>query len=318
MSKRYYLIFVLMSFYFISCEESFNPFTDFKQNYGVACILRSDTTLQLVSVTNNYPNGSDVGSTPKYLFEDGADVRVWYHDSVYRFKDTSLISFDNQDTLKYYFSDRFRIDYSKDIELEVLLKSGKRLKAFSKTPEEILFKNTSEVLVPPIGKSIVQVFWSSTSLQFFYLPRLRVKCERLNNGVKEIFYKELPIKYETIDGFLQPVYPKASKNLSISYQLDAINKFLTDYSSSLENPSSVTIHQILDFEVITFDAEISRYISVSNTNTNNLSIRFDEGDYSNISGGLGIFGSQVNKKFTRLKILETYIRSFNFNYLYDL
>jgi hypothetical protein len=318
MSKIFYLIIILISFYFISCEESFNPFTDFKQNYGVASILRSDTTLQLLSVTRSYPNSSDVGTNPKYLFEEAADVRVWYHDSVYRFQDTNFVSSGTQDTFKYYYSNKFKINYSEDIELEILLKSGKRLKAVSKTPEEILFKNTSEVLVPPIGKSIVQILWSSASLQFFYLPRLRIKCERLNDGVKEIFYKELPVKYETIDGVLQPVYPKASKYLNVSYQLDAINKFLSDYSASLETPSSVTIHQTLDFEVITFDAEVSRYISVSNTNTNNLSIRFDEGDYTNISGGLGIFGSQMSKKFTRLKILETYIRSFNFNYIYDL
>lgn len=318
MKKIFYIVIILISFYSISCEEAFNPFTDFKQNYGVAGILRSDTTLQLISVTDNYPNGTDVGTTPKFVFEEGADVRVWYQDSVYRFKDTIIISSESQDTFKYYFSDRFRIDYAEDIELEVLLKSGKRLKSFSRTPEEILFKNTSEVLVPPVGKSVVQISWLSTSLQYFYLPRLRVKCEVLNNGVKEIFYKELPLKYQTIDGVLQPVYPSASKNPNISYQLDAINKFLSDYSASLQTPSIVTIHQIMDFEVITFDAEVSRYISVSNTNTNNLSIRFDEGDYTNISGALGIFGSQVNKKFTRLKILESFVRSFNFNYLYDL
>lgn len=317
MKRVFYLIIVLLSFYTISCEESFNPYTDFKQNYGVACILRSDTTLQLVSVTNNYSNESNIGSTPKFLFEEGADVRIWYQDSVYRFNETSIISSDSPDTIKYYFSNRFKIDYSKDIELEILLKSGRRLKAFSRTPEDILFTNTSEVLVPPVGKSIVQVFWTSQSLQYYYLPRLRIKCERINNGLKEIFYKELPLKYETINGDLQPVFPVASKNLAVSYQLDAINKYLEDYSETLEDPSSVTLHQVLDFEVITFDAEVSRYISVSNSNTNNLSIRFDEGDYSNISGGLGIFGSQISKKFTRLKILETYVRSFNFNYLYD-
>ena len=281
-----------MSIGLFSCEESFNPFTDFKQNYGVACILRSDTTLQLLSITNNYPNGSDIGKTPKFLFEPGADVRVWYQDSVYRFRDTSIISAEGTDTIKYYFSNNFKIDYSKDIELEVLL--------------------------PPVGKNIVQFFWSVPSLQYYFQPRMRVKCERLNNGIKEIFYKELPLRYETIDGVEQPVFPKPVRSQSVAYQMDAINKFLSDYSASLANPSSVTIHQILDFEVITFDAEVSRYISVSNSSTNNLSIRFDEGDYSNIKGALGIFGSQMHKKYTRLKVLENYIRSFNFNYLYDL
>lgn len=313
------LIFIVVSVLsFLSCDESFNPFTDFKQDYGVACILRSDTTLQLISITKSYPNSPDAGTKPQFIFEDGADVRIWYQDSVYRLKDTSFYSLDNPDTLKYYFSNRFKIGYSKDIELEVLLKTGKRLKAYSKTPEEILFKNTSEVLIPPVGKTIVQLFWSVPTSQYYFLPHLRIKCEQNLNGVKKIFYKELPIRYETINGVLTPVFPKSSKNLSAIYQMDAINRFLNDYANSLTTPSNITIHQTLDFEVITFDAEVSRYISVSNNTTNNLSIRFDEGDYSNISGGLGIFGSQINKKYTRLKFLENYIRSFGFNFLYDL
>lgn len=318
MKKSFFILIVVISLYFLSCDESFNPFTDFKQDYGVACILRSDTTLQLISISKSYPNSPDAGKTSKFLFEDGADVRIWYQDSVYRFKDTSFYLLDNPDTLKYYYSNRFKIGYSEDIELEVLLKTGKRLKAYSKTPEEILFKNTSEVLIPPVGKTVIQLFWSVPSTQYYFMPRLRIKCEQNTNGAKEIFYKELPIKYETKDGVLTPVFPKASKNLSASYQLDAINRFLSDYSNSLATPSNVTIHQTLDFEVLTFDAGVSRYISVSNNSINNLSIRFDEGDYSNISGGLGIFGSQVNKKYVKLRFLEYFIRSYNFNFLYDL
>lgn len=307
-----------MPFVLLSCEESFDPFIDFKQDYGVACILRSDTTLQLLSVTKSYPNGNDAGTAPKYLFEAGADVRIWYDNSVYRFKDTSIVSSDGTDTIRYYYSNDFKIDYIQNIELEILLTSGKRLKAKSQTPLEMLFKNTSEVLIPPVGKDIVQFYWSVPSLQYYFLPRLRIKCEQLNNGVKEIFYKELPVRYDIIDGAEQPVFPKPDRNQYAIYQLGAINKFLSEYATSLSNPSSVSIHQVLDFEVITFDAEVSRYISVSNSNTNNLSIRFDEGDYTNVKGAHGIFGSQVNKKYTRLKVLENYIRNFGFNYLYDI
>ncbi|HEX7358274.1 MAG TPA: DUF4249 family protein [Ignavibacteriaceae bacterium] len=316
--KKYILIISIISLYFVACDESFNPFTEFKQDYGVACILRSDTTLQLLSLTKSYPQNSASGSSPIYLFEENADVRIWYQDSVYRLKDTSIYSPETQDTFKYYFSRKFKIDYLKDVELEILLNNGKRLKAYSKTPDAILFKTTSEVLIPPVNKSVVQLYWSSQSQEYYYLPRLRIKCERIINGSKEVFFKELPTRYETINGELKPIFPKPSKNPSIAFQMEAINKFLMDYSNSLTVPSDVTIHQILDFQVITFDAEVSRYISVSNSSSNNLSIRFDEGDYSNISGGLGIFGSQVNTKYTKLRFLENYIRGYNFKFLYDL
>ena len=100
--------------------------------------------------------------------------------------------------------------------------------------------------------------------------------------------------------------------------MNALNWYLESFADSLSNPSSVSIHQTLEFDVLIFDIEMSRYISVSRSSINNLSIRFDEGEYTNIEGGLGIFGSQLSKKYSRLKFLNTFITSKGFNFIYDL
>ncbi|MFZ1281202.1 MAG: hypothetical protein WAR59_10210, partial [Ignavibacteriaceae bacterium] len=121
----------------------------------------------------------------------------------------------------------------------------------------------------------------------------------------------------TFDGITTPFYPKTGKSASFVYNLDAISWYLQSFSDSLSNSNAVTIHQSIEVEIITFDREVSRYISVSNSSTDNLSIRFDEGEYTNISGGLGIFGSQISTKYSRLKFLESYVSSFNFNFIFD-
>lgn len=301
-----------------SCDESFDPYTEYKQNYGIACILRSDTTLQLATISKSYLSDDETVNQPSLLFEKSADVKVWYEDSVYRFKDTVFVTGNNQDSIHCYYKDNFSIAPNKPIELEVLLSNGRRLRANSKTPLDILFKNTSEVLIPPVGKNVIQIFWSSAGTSNYYLPQLKIKCEMIENGIRKIFYRELPKSISTLNGLTSPIYPSANNNASAVYDLEAISWYLEEFADSLVNPSVISIHQTLELDVLVFDIEISRYISVSSSSTNNLSIRFDEGDYTNINGGLGIFGSQLSREYKRLKFLESYISSKGFNFLYDI
>jgi hypothetical protein len=301
-----------------SCDESFNPYADYKQNYGVACILRSDTTLQIATVSNSYLSDEQNVSQPSLIFEKGADVRVWLGDSVYKFKDTMVVSGENGDSISCYFNNSFSIIPNQDIQLEILLSSGKRLKALSRTPSDITFKNTSEVIIPPVGKNLVQIFWNSAGQYNYYLPQLKIKCETIENGLKKVFYRELPKSLSVSNGVTYPIYPSSNSSASAVYDMNAINWYLEKFADSLSNPSEVSIHQTLEFDVLIFDIEISRYISVSRSSINNLSIRFDEGEYTNIEGGLGIFGSQIRKKYSRLKFLEPFISSKGFNFIYDL
>jgi hypothetical protein len=318
MRFKFFIILLILLPVVQSCDESFNPYTDYKQNYGIACILRSDTTLQLVTVSKSYLSDETNASQPSLLFEKGADVRVWIGDSVYRFKDTVFVTGENEDSIGCYFNNSFVIKPNQNIELEVLLSNGKRMKAFSHTASDISFKNTSEVIIPPVGKNLVQIFWNSAGPYNYYLPQLKIKCEIIENGLRKIFYRELPKSLSVSNGITYPIYPSSNNSASAVYDMSAINWYLTKFADSLSNPSTVSIHQTLEFNLLIFDVEVSRYISVSRSSTNNLSIRFDEGEYTNIEGGLGIFGSQINKKYSRLKFLETFVRSKGFNFIYDL
>lgn len=315
MKMRFIFLVGLIIPFIISCDESFNPYTTFKQNYGVACILRSDTTLQITSLFKSYLDENN--NQPKLIFEDNADVRIWRGDSVYRLTDTMFVLSESNDSIKCYYSNKFKIDSNEDIGIEILLSNGKRLKGLSKTPSDISFKNTSEVIIPPVNKNVIQIFWNSAGIENFYTVQMKIKCEMIENGTNKIFYRVLPKSIITVDGVTTPVYPKPTKNASVVYNLDAISWYLQSFSDSLSNSNAVTIHQSIEVEIITFDREVSRYISVSNSSTDNLSIRFDEGEYTNISGGLGIFGSQISTKYSRLKFLESYVSSFNFNFIFD-
>ncbi|MDY0082353.1 MAG: DUF4249 family protein [Ignavibacteriaceae bacterium] len=317
---KYLRIIILLNIVlsFSGCDDSFNPYTDFKEKYSLVSILRSDTTLQIAAITKNYLVENNNGSTHKLLFEKNADIRIWHGDSVYKLRDTILASDDGLDSIQYYYTQQFSILTGKKIEIEALLSNGKRLKGISETPAKTEFKNTSEVIIPPIGKDVVQIYWIPPGIQNFYKARLKMKCEFVENGINKIFYKELPVSISVSEGKQYAVFPKASRDNYVVYDLDAINWYLHALSDSLSEPGKFSIHQNLVLELLTFDVELSRYISISSSSIDNFSVRFDDGDYSNITGGLGIFGSQIKTNYLKLKFIESYIRSFKFNFIFDL
>ena len=75
---------------FISCDADFSPYTEFQEMYSITCLLRSDTTFQTAVLFHNYlpaqPDPNSYTNDPSII---GADIRVWYDDSVYVFRDSS-------------------------------------------------------------------------------------------------------------------------------------------------------------------------------------------------------------------------------------
>lgn len=161
-----------------------------------------------------------------------------------------FVTGDNGDSISCYFNNTFTILPNQDTQLEILLSNGKRLKALSRTPSDISFKNTSEVIIPPVGKNVVQIFWNSAGPYNYYLPQLKIKCETIENGIKKVFYKELPKSLSVSDGVTYPIYPSSNNSASAVYDLNAINLYLAKFADSLSNPSIVSIHQTLEFDVL--------------------------------------------------------------------
>src|SRR5690606_8715672 len=106
---------ILTSFVLIfnSCSDVFNPMGEFKEKFILNCLLRSDSTYQIATLTTNYSTGSiDPSSHNIYSFVEGADVRVWFNDSVYLFRDTIITSAgtsNNKLPERFYYSDKFKI-----------------------------------------------------------------------------------------------------------------------------------------------------------------------------------------------------------------
>ena len=89
----------------------------------------------------------------------------------------------------------------------------------------------------------------------------------------------------------EQAYPGYTYDSSVSYDYSAIDTAMARISQGDTSKSSY-IFRYIYFSVMDFDEELSKYYSSAHGSLDAYSIRLDESVYSNIKGGIGIFGSK--------------------------
>lgn len=321
MKIKFLIILLLIVFISISCDDNFNPFGDYKEKYILTCLLDGNSTSQVATLSKSYFTGTfnpyDNTTDPALV---GAEIRVWLSDSVYLFKDSMVQS---QDTshynrpFKFYYSDKVKPRAGKVLEIEALLSSGKRLRSSTVTPNDISFTNQNPNVIPPVNENYLIFSWQAQSTYNFYGIRILITYYKNENGTNIKYVKEIPIAYKTNGSVDVPIYPPASRQTSVSYSMEVITEFLESISAGDENKSNYTVELKPKVEVLVMDESLSRYYSSTSQSLNDLSVRLDENDYTNIDGGYGIFGTYIIKNYTSISFIASYIQSFGYGVIYN-
>lgn len=316
--KSRLIIITLSLLIFYSCDEDFSPYAEYHESYAFTCILKSDSTLQFATLSHSYPpdefNSTSGANDPSII---GADIRVWYGDSVYVFQDSSVI---REDTSRYntpfrfYYNNRFKVASNKSIKLEVVLQNGKRLKAQSVTPGDILFRDESDVIVPPVSGNIIQFLWNPLSEGTLFSFKFQIRYQQLINGEQVEKMKEIPVKYIQKGNEIEVVYPIPDDATTIVYNMDAVTRALLEISEGDPNKQNYSVYEFPLFDLIAFDLPSSRYLSSTNQSFDDLTVSVNVADYTNIEGGLGIFGSYKKNNYDRIRFLRDYIEEFGYNF----
>jgi len=307
--------------FFYSCDEDFNPYAEYKESYALTCILKSDSAFQVVTLSHSYPPGEfNSGNSAVDPSIIGADIRIWYGDSVYVFKDSSITRTDTSrysTPFRFYYNNRFTVRTNKSIEIEVLLQNGRRLKANSTTPGEIFFQDESTVLVPPVNKNIVQFYWNPLSEGILYSSKFEFRYRQLINGQHVEKVKEIPVRYVRRGDEFEAVFPGPDNASAIVYSMDAVTRALNEISDGDANKQNYSVYEFPVFDLIAFDLPSSRYISSTGQSFDDLTVSVNVADYTNIDGGLGIFGSYTRKDYDRVRFFKEYIESFGYNFIQE-
>jgi len=318
---KYNLLFLIFFITLLaySCNNSFDPLGEFKEDYALTCILKSDSSFQIVTLSHSYRGESyDPYSNTEDPSIIGADVRVWIGDSVYIFRDSSIVRTEPSrygTHFHFYYNNNFIVKPNENLEIEALLQNGRRLKASSRAPNKIFFSTESDLLIPAGESNLVRFFWEQQVEGMFFSPQLTIRYRQNEDGNIVEKFKVIPIEYTQQDGQQIPSYPKPSNKTNINYQLDAIRKALEEISESDPNKGNFSIYEKPIFSLFAFDLNLSRYVSSTSQAFDDLTVTVNEADFTNVDGGLGVFGSYVNENYSDINFQEIYIESFGYNFM---
>lgn len=299
-----------------SCEENFSPKGDYQEKYILTCVIRGDTSLQTASISKSYDvTGYDAGTNHTDPFVETALIRIWQGDSVYFMRDTSIVRTDTSrydSPYHYFYLDNFIPNDKKELEIEAILKNGKTLRGFTKLPQAIEWvqSDTGALQIPSQSDSHFFFTWSSNLNLGWYIPRFSFFYRKIENGEPVLYKKEVPLKYVLEGGKLVPKYSIPTRNNSVGIANSYLDSAFTQISRGDADKSNYTILGGI-FEILVLDENLSKYYSTLNGFLDDYTIRIDESDFTNIEGGLGVFGSFLKQQKGGF-ISPDYIRSYGY------
>lgn len=289
-----------------SCDESFSPSGPVQTKMAVYSVLSTDSDSQFVRIYRTYnPTGNDPSTNPDEIPVTDANVTITSQDGAkYEFHPIDVVR-----------SDKSR--YSSDIKAYLCYpfraQKGKTYTLSASSPT--LGTTTARITVP--GKGTVYPFnfgvlgapFDSRNIQLdygvgaelspeakAYLVRIYVDYLSPTGTGYERKRFEVPISRAVIscindkykDGFPKPTLRSTQSDEMATFRRRAYAAKLL-LLQDIEGPG-ISFVQAL-FYLIQFDTQLWNYYSVTNSSRDRYSIRIDEPDYTNIKGGLGVFGS---------------------------
>ncbi|MBN2570980.1 MAG: DUF4249 family protein [Ignavibacteriales bacterium] len=314
-------LFILMTsmIYISSCEEGFDPKTKFEEQYIAYCILSGDTTFQTATLSKSY----DVSSSDPYENTtdpslEGATINIIYEDSTYTFKDSTTTRLDSSrydSPIRFYYLNNFRPEENKNMTLQIILPNGKILNSATKTPRLTYFNfQYSDQDIPQVDGQ-VGIRWDyyyKDKENLVYYPRLKIYYQKLEDGIQKDKSQVIPLEYLLVDNEYVPYYPSVVKFPLIIYYQSVIDKAFQDISKNDPNKQNYTIKKIV-FELLLLNNELAPYYMTVVGVSEGLSVILDRMDYSNIEGGLGVFGVYYVKKLD-FNLSTAYINSFGYKF----
>ena len=281
-------VILLISF---SCDESFNPKASFKEQYVLNCIIRGDSASQVAILSKTYDvSGFDPNSNNVDPAISGAQVYLKWKGKLFQLRDSSIERTDSsryKGPVKFYYTNSFVPAPNDSIEITAIPAPGVLLSSKTKVPYKVYFGNSpSFIKGDEIGLNLT---WTAYDPGVYLLPRLSFKYQKMNEIPVVTYSFDVPVNYSVSNGIENPEYTPISPAPGIAYLRSNIDKAMLQVSNGNDKANYRFLR--IDFDLLVFDQFLAGYISTTNGFLDNLSIRLDEPNYTNINGGLGIFGS---------------------------
>ena len=163
----------------------------------------------------------------------------------------------------------------------------------------------------PVGVHSWRLSWASDQdpAGHVFFPRLQILYSRIVDSIEVVGSISVPM---TLGGGNKPIYPSSTFETFCTFDFEAIDWAMAQVSGGDPQKRNYGIHSVR-LEMLEYDAALSKYYSSLNGSLDQFSIRIDQLVFSNVGGGIGIFGSSFDNQYT-FDLDFSFVTSFGYRY----
>ncbi|MCK9280722.1 MAG: DUF4249 family protein [Melioribacteraceae bacterium] len=308
----------------ISCDDSFEPKAGFSEKYILNCIINGDSTTQYATISSSFDvDGYDPYTNQNDPFLKTAFVTLTYKNKVYPMRDTLVSRLGDSrypGPMPVYYLPNFTPNDGTEITVRAVLGNGKILTSSTRSlnPNNFYFSSSTRDIPTgnAYGGTLVftwKEFFPDQSLnqEIFFAPDLILVYYKIENGIQKRKQIEFPMYLLSQQGKEVGIYPPIANRIStIGYEVPAIDSIMRSISTGDPNKSNYIIDKAY-FHLLIMDKNLATYYSAQQTFFDEFSVRINQPDFTNVDGGLGVFGVYITKKVI-VNIEKFYIESFGY------
>lgn len=286
------LLFTLLA---VHCENAFSPKDVYQERLVVYCILNPLQKMQFARVYRTYDvegldplsNTVDTQVSNAVITIDAGNKHVVFKDTVVKRDSYGRYTSD----IVGYYTDSLSLEPGTTYGLQVKIKDS-TLVATTTAPKSASFviNDGAAVFIDPDHEKscdCIRIHAAGAAGARGYLFKLFIEYTRSVEGQVSYLRKEVPIRFVSAGSdSVIPVYPVVDRVSGLDYSIPAFNRVLAEISSEGDNV-------VLGAKIIvySFDPNFYNYYQVAHSFGDPYSIRLDAPDFTNISGGYGVFGA---------------------------
>jgi hypothetical protein len=308
----------------VSCDDSFEPKADFSEKYILNCIINGDSTTQYATISKSFDvAGYDPYTNQNDPFLKNMYLELIYKRKAYRMKDTLVPRLGDSrypGPIPVYYLPNFTPNDGTEIKIRAYPGQGKILSASTNAlnPNNFYFSTSNRTI--PTGNaygSTLKFTWKefypdqNLNQEIFFAPELILVYYKVENGVEKRHQVEFPMYLLSQEGKDIGVYPPIANRVNtVGFEQPAVDSIMRSISTGDPNKSNYIIDKAY-FRLLIMDKYLATYYSAQQTFLDEFSVRINQPDFTNIDGGLGIFGTYITKKVT-VELESYYVDSFGY------
>ncbi len=308
------------------CEQPFSPKRFMGDQYALQCFIGTQSVKSSASQAVLVGRVYDVdGLDPTINTEDpavrGAEISLSINGTVKLLKEATRQRADTSHygPVEHYYAASITSPAQREqLSISARMPDGHLLSAQTRVPRERSIVSNYEFpqgLTTLFSRRPDEPNWDLTweddkepEEGHLFIVQFRIDYTKTVNGVDVPGSVLVPVTYAGS----QPVYPSISTRTWCSTEFRCLDSAMVSISAGDTNKTAYSMHMAV-LEIVELDLPLSKYYSSTRGSLDQFSIRVNQAAYTNISGGVGIFGSYfLNRQYYSLS--NIYVKSFGYRF----